>query len=89
MTGTDNGLKMFPVSLAGESVLVTSFEDNKVTNLETTNFNGNPYLFVTLSGVYGSGAGFYQRGQNELAFEEYSSGLPSSAVTIIRVDDRI
>jgi len=85
---TTDGVKAFPVSLAGESIMIAEFA-NPVTHLETTNFNGNPYFFVTTSGIDGSGAGFYQRGQNETSFLEYSSGLPSEHVTIIRVDDRI
>jgi hypothetical protein len=89
--GTKGMLKMFPTSLSGESVLVQTFEGN-VSNIETTNFNGNPYLFVAVSGIVleeESGGGFFQRGQNEVEFIEQSSGLPSAGITIIRVDDRL
>ena len=89
--GTKNELKMFPTSLAGEPVLVQTF-DGRISNVETTNFNGNPYLFITISGIDLDGApvgGFFQRGQNEVEFLEQSSGLPSSGITIIRVDDRL
>jgi hypothetical protein len=85
---TTDGIKAFPTSLAGDSVLVANF-GQPVSNFETTNLNGNPYLFVMTSGVEGSGAGFWQRGQNEVSFSNYSDGLPSEHVTIIRVDDRI
>jgi hypothetical protein len=85
---TKEGVRAFPVSLAGDSIMIADF-GQPVSKLETTNLNGNPYLFVMTSGVEGSGAGFWQRGQNEVAFGNYSDGLPSEQVTIIRVDERL
>ena len=95
--GTTNQLKAFPTTLAGEQVdntiIIKTFEGS-VTNVETTNYNGNPYLFVAVSGEVtidediDSGI-FFQRGQNSEEFMDLSSGLPSSGITIIRVDDRL
>jgi hypothetical protein len=92
--GTKGELKAFPTELNSDSIIINSFDGN-VANVETTNFNGNPYLFVAISGlnILGegeeSGGGFFQRGQNEIEFVEQSSGLPLSGITIIRVDDRL
>jgi len=82
---TTTNLKAFPTSLSGDPITIAEF-DGTVTHFETTNYNENPYLFVAISG---SGAGFWQRSQDGAEFEEYSLGLPSEHVTIIRADDRI
>lgn len=85
---TGSTFKAFPTSLSGDPITIAEF-DGTVTHLEATNYNENPYFFVTVSGMAGSGAGFWQRSQNGAVFEEYSTGLPSEHVTIIRADDRI
>lgn len=56
-----------------------------VGRFETSNNGSIPHMFVTTSGsgVYK----FFQRLTDETAFYEHNTNLPSSLVTIIRVDD--
>jgi hypothetical protein len=100
--GTTNQLRAFPTSVTGEpvflsddnTILIQSFDFN-VTNVETTNYNGNPYIFLSVSGIKPDEGieiyegFFFQRGQNDVEFMDLSYGLPLSKITIIRVDDRI
>jgi hypothetical protein len=98
--GTKNQLKGFPTNLTTneettelQSIVVASFSGS-VTHVETTNYNGNPYLFVSLSGYSVDGDNdyygkFYQRSPTASGFINVSEGLPETAITSIRVDDRI
>ena len=52
--------------------------------LEITNYSvSTPYFFAA------NPSGFWQRNPGAAYFTDYSAGLPSSAITIIRVDDRV
>jgi len=54
--------------------------------LETTNYMPpDQTIFASVSG----GAGFYQKDVNSSVFESRTDALPSSPITIIRVDDRL
>jgi photosystem II stability/assembly factor-like uncharacterized protein len=63
-----------------------NFTPSGVTHIETSNytFSGMPFIFLATSGVL---PGFYQQNIDTEGFIDYSSGMPNSAVTIIRVDD--
>ena len=55
--------------------------------LETTNYKyPYQYIFAATSGMYPT---FMQQNNTELGFIDYSSGLPESSITIIRIDDSI
>jgi hypothetical protein len=57
-----------------------------ITHFETTNFvPEGTYIFYTVSGV----KSFFQKNADENFWRDYSSGLPDSPITIIRVDDVI
>jgi hypothetical protein len=53
--------------------------------METTNYSPTyPYFFVSAEA-----SGFWQRNIDTQLWTDYSAGLPSSQITIIRTDDRI
>lgn len=85
----DNYIRAFPTTLSGDSVIIGSFEGS-VTCMETSNYGSLPYIFAYISGAgTGSGGTFYQRDPYSSVFEDHSISLPTTEVTIIRVDDRI
>lgn len=69
------------------------FTESGLRFLETTNYKyPYQYIFVATSGAGISGMGgsyFYQQNDKNLGFINYSSGLPDSAITIIRIDDEM
>jgi hypothetical protein len=86
---TDDGIRAFPTTLSGESLQIISIAGAR--HLETTNNTSNPYFFISTdvaSGILASGR-FYQRDPDSESLVDYSSGLPNSAITIIRTDDLI
>jgi hypothetical protein len=57
-----------------------------ITHFETTNYvPEGTYIFYTVSGV----TSFFQKNPDEGFWRDYSIGLPTSPITIIRVDDVI
>jgi hypothetical protein len=57
-----------------------------ITHFETTNYvPEGTYIFYTVSGV----TSFFQKNPDEGFWRDYSVGLPTSPITIIRVDDVI
>jgi len=57
-----------------------------VNHLETTNYHpSGTYFFYSYSGA----ANFFQKNPTESVWRDYSAGLPSSEITIIRCDDLI
>jgi hypothetical protein len=59
--------------------------------VETTNYQDQPYFFVSLAGEYNR---FFQKDEATLGstpthFVEHSAGLPASKVTCIRTDDAL
>jgi hypothetical protein len=86
---TDDGIRAFPTTLSGESLLIITQAGTR--HIETTNNTSNPYFFISTdvaSGILASGR-FYQRDPDAETLVDYSSGLPGSAITIIRTDDLI
>ena len=59
----------------------------KTHRFETTNFlGGYPYMFLSTSGAPSK---FYQKDGDETTWAEKSTGLPSSNILVIRVDDEL
>lgn len=56
----------------------------KIHRIEVGNLD--PYIFVSISGAPSV---FWQLDPYETTFTNYSTGLPSSNITVIRIDDRI
>jgi hypothetical protein len=58
-----------------------------VWRTETTNYAGDvPYIFMSTSG---HPSRFFQQDAGDIVFTEYSTGLPNSNITVLRVDDRV
>jgi hypothetical protein len=80
---TGDYLKAYPIDLLSDSITVATFS-GEVNHLETTNNTVNPYIFVSTSG---DNPTFLQRNPLESSFVDYSIGIPSAEITIIRCDD--
>lgn len=71
---------------SGSFILFDTPSSGLLGRIETTNFvYPEQYIFTT---TLGDNPQFYQRDNDGMFFDEYS-GLPSSRVTMIRVDDRL
>jgi hypothetical protein len=70
---------------SGESIQITLSGSGTPSHIEVANYGINPYMFVTTT----SPQLFYQRNPNAIEFINMSTSLPSGAITIIRLDDRL
>lgn len=77
----DNTAKFIPYDLSGNFTLLTTVSGGERPRMETSNFFQPPYFFVAASGV------FLQKDPNGSTFINYSTGMPSSTVTVVRIDD--
>ena len=89
--GTD--IKSINANLDAEPVVIFSGAivtsgSSPLHRLETSN-GTSPYFFASTSGSPTAASQFFQRNPTFSTFTEYSTGLPSNNITIIRVDDRI
>lgn len=86
-----SGVQYFPVSLSGGYTSLTSISG--VHRFETTNYLGNQYMFIGVSGVGVSGVlmsgRFYQKDSTSSFFFDRTYDLPPEEITVIRVDDLI
>jgi hypothetical protein len=60
--------------------------DGLTHGLETTNYGVVPYFFVSTSGAPST---FWQEDDDSVIFNEKSTGLPNSNITVIRIDDKL
>lgn len=59
------------------------------THLDFTNNDPDPYIFVSTSGTATTSGRFLQKNTQSYVWNDYSVGLPSGVITIIRADDRM
>lgn len=59
----------------------------EVTQIDFTNFEEDPYIVTSIRGAGASG--FFQRSPGSPEFVNVTSGLPSSEIMIIRIDDKV
>ena len=59
------------------------------THLDFTNNDPDPYIFVSTSGTVTVSGRFLQKNTQSYLWNDYSVGLPSGVITIIRADDRM
>lgn len=92
VAGGNKGLLMYNSELQTDEYQ-TIFSGGCFTHLDFTNNDPDPYMFVCASGVSASGVSasgrFYQRNTGEFIWNDYSSTLPASEISIIRADDRM
>ncbi len=88
VSGTGGGI--IPILIPDYDVYesLTTTLSGYITTLETNNmgYDYSPYFFVGISGVIPR---FFQRNSDIGVFFEASTGLPSSNITVIRIDDRL
>lgn len=66
---------------------LTTLGNTEYNKVETSNYYYPPHLFATMSGT--GLPEFFERLTGVTQFTDYTSGMPSSEVTVIRLDDRI
>lgn len=97
MVGSEGGIYLIPYQMEGQwsllnttpsGIMISSgISQSGIFNaIEATNYTyPNPFIFYSISGAQT----FYQRNPDSAYFVDYSAGLPSSDITIIRTDDEI
>jgi hypothetical protein len=97
MVGSEGGIYLIPYQMEGQwsllnttpsGIMISSgISQSGIFNaIEATNYTyPNPFIFYSISGAQT----FYQRNPDGAYFVDYSAGLPSSDITIIRTDDEI